>query len=160
MITYITVFLLKALDCAMGTLKTVFLIKNKNFMSSIMNALSCVFFVMVASITANTQSDNRDLLYVTIFFANLVGSYCPTYLMSKFEKDRLFVYVITSQTFDSGTRLADRLRSLHIPITTTVDYLNTEKVLTIKAFAETKEQSTVIDNMLVKGYKYHVIQAI
>ena len=51
----ITVFLMKFADCALGTLKTVFLVKDRFFVSSIFNSLSAALFIFVADAMANEQ---------------------------------------------------------------------------------------------------------
>lgn len=152
---------MKFADCSLSTLKTVFLVKNKFFVSSVMNSLAAALFIFVADAMANAPSEQKLAIAAVVFLANLAGGYLPPKLVDKYEEDKLFEYVITSPDFESGKELADDLRAHNIPVCTNVSY-NTkmEKSLDIKAFAQTKEQSRIITRHLTDKYKWHIIEAI
>lgn len=158
---YFTVFLMKFADCSLSTLKTVFLVKNKFFISSIMNSLSAALFIFVADAMANSQPDQKMLIAACVFFANLTGGYIPPKFIDKMEQDRLFVYVVTSPTFDSGTIFADKIRELNIPVSTTISYdKKLNKVLTCKIYSSNRKESKIVESYLTNDYKYHVIEAL
>lgn len=154
---------MKFVDCALSVLKTVFLVKNKFLISSILNSISAVMFVMVADTMANADSSIKMWIAGTVFLANLAGGYIPPKLVDRLEKDRLFVYVITAPTLEEGISLADNLRHHGIPVTTSVEYRgkkDVSKSLEVKAFASTKEESKIIGKHLSNKYKWHVVEAI
>ena len=159
--TFLAVYLMKFSDCALSTLKTVFLVKNQFFISSILNSLSAALFIFVADTMANAPSDQKLWIAGIVFLANLTGGYLPPKLVKRMESDKLFVYVITPQSFEEGKDLADDLRTHNIPVSTTVvygKYMN--KTLDIKAYAQGKEESRIISRHLDDTMKWHVIETI
>ena len=159
--TFLAVYLMKFSDCALSTLKTVFLVKNQFFISSILNSLSAALFIFVADTMANAPSDQKLWIAGVVFLANLTGGYLPPKLVKRMESDKLFVYVITPQSFEEGKDLADDLRAHNIPVSTTVvygKYMN--KTLDIKAYAQGKEESRIISRHLDDTMKWHVIETI
>lgn len=155
-------FLLKFFDCALGTIKNVFLIKEKYLLSSICSSLSAMLFIFVADIMANSNSDDKFVIAVIVFLANLSGSYFPPKFLDKIESDRLFIYIMTADNLDNGFKLADTLRQLNIPVSTTIVYNDKlEKTVSITAYSKSKEQSNIIVfqlNQVFNGhFKYHVV---
>ena len=160
-ITLVSVFVMKFADCALGVLKTVFLVKNKFFVSSVLNSLSAALFIFVADTMANAPSEAKMSIAAVVFLANLAGGYFPPKLVDRLEKDRLFCYEITAPSFDAGTELADDLRRHNIPISTTVVYgKEVEKTLAINAYAVTREESKIVSRHLTDDYKWHIMEAI
>lgn len=159
--TFLAVYVMKFSDCALSTLKTVFLVKNQFFVSSILNSLSAALFIFVADAMANAPADQKLWIAGIVFLANLTGGYLPPKLVDRMESDKLFVYVITPQSFEEGKVLADNLRAHNIPVSTTVvygKYMN--KTLDIKAYAQGKEESKIISRHLDDSMKWHIIEAI
>ncbi len=160
----LSVFLMKFADCALSTLKTVFLVREKFFVSSVLNSLSAALFIFVADAMANSTDEMKILIAGAVFIANLMGGYIPPKLVRSFEEDKLFVYVITAPTFDEGIKFSDLLGEMKIPHTTTVSYTERageiEKVLTVKAYAGTKDESREVHSLLKPGFKYHVIETL
>ncbi len=152
---------MKFMDCALSTAKTVFLVKNKYFISSVMNSLAAALFIFVADKMANATDDLKIYIAAVVFLANLIGGYMPPKLISRLEKDRLFIYNITSDTLENGKMLADKLRELNIPVSTATAYdKKMNKVLICNAYAVTREQSKLIDSQLTGEFKYNIIQAM
>lgn len=152
---------MKFSDCALSTLKTVFLVRNQFFVSSILNSLSAALFIFVADAMANAPADQKLWIAGIVFLANLTGGYLPPKLVKRMESDKLFVYVITPQSFEEGKILADDLRAHNIPVSTTVvydKYMN--KTLDIKAYAQGKQESRIISRHLDDSMKWHIIEAI
>lgn len=159
--TLISVFTMKFADCSLGVLKTVFLVKNKFFISSVLNSMSAALFIFVADAMANAPSEAKMSIAAVVFLANLAGGYFPPKLVDKMEKDRLFIYAITAPTFKDGAELADDLRRHNIPVSTTVVYgKEIEKTLAINAYAVTRDESRIISRHLTDEYKWHIMEAI
>lgn len=156
---FLSVFLMKFMDCSLSTLKTVFLCKNKFFISSILNSLAAALFIFVADAMANAPSDQKIFIAIVVFLANLTGGYFPPKLLDKAQADKLFVYVITSKTFEKGTNLADQFRELNLPVATTIAYnSDLEKVIVCKVYCNTRKESKIVDTLLTSDYKYHIIE--
>ena len=159
-VTLLSVFAMKFLDCALGVLKTVFLVKNKFFISSVLNSLSAALFIFVADAMANAPAEAKMSIAAVVFFANLAGGDFPPKLVDRLEKDRLYVYTITSPSFEEGTELADDLRRHNIPVSTLVVYgKDIEKTLAVKAYAVSRDESRIISRHLTDGYKWHIMEA-
>lgn len=152
---------MKFMDCALGTLKTVFLVKDKFFMSSIFNSLSAALFIFVADAMANAPQGDKMMIAAVVFLANLAGGYLPPKLLNRMQADRLFVYVVTSPTFREGTKFADDLRRHNIPVSTTITYdKELRKVLTCKAYAISRDESRIITSHLTDEFKWHIMEAM
>lgn len=156
--SFIIVFIMKFLDCSLGTLKTVFLVKDKFFLSSVFNSLSAIMFIFVADIMANAPHEDKFIIALIIFAANMIGGYLPPKMIMRLEEDKLFIYVITSNSFESGTELADKLRELNIAVSTTIVYdSQLNKTITCKAHSISKKESAIIESLLTDDYKWHII---
>ena len=161
---FITVFLMKLADCALSTMKTVFLCKNRFFISSVLNSIAAVLFILVADSMSATPEDKKIFISFVIFLANFIGSYFPPKLMEKFESDKLFIYMISAKDFERGKIFSDKLRDLNIPVSTTVIYnQETEKSLSCHAYCSTRNESKIVDNVLKEfseDVKYHIVDAM
>lgn len=146
-------FLCKIADNALSTLKNIYLHKGRYFLSSIFSAIG-TFFYMVAIV--NAVKDNSLNSIISMCIATFLGSYLPAKLVERMEEDKLFVYEITSDSFEGGLELIDEIRDLNIPFKSTTIYNNkVEKVMEIKVFCSTKVESAMIKDILDEDYKYH-----
>lgn len=149
----IMTFVCKIIDNALSTLKSMFLHKGNYLISSLFNAGS-TFFYMVAIV--NSIKDNSLWSITAMCVATFLGSYLPARMVAKMEEDKLYIYDITSNSFEEGIRLADEIRELNIPVKTSITYnSNLEKVLEIKAFCSTKNESLIIKDITNDEFKYH-----
>lgn len=150
-------FLCKIADNALSTLKNIYLHKGRYFLSSIFSAIG-TFFYMVAIV--NAVKDNSLNSIISMCIATFLGSYLPAKLVERMEEDKLFVYEITSDSFEGGLELIDEIRDLNIPFKSTTIYNNkVEKVMEIKVFCSTKVESAMIKDILDEDYKYHAYVA-
>ena len=150
-------FLSKIADNALSTLKTIFLHKGKYFASSMFNAAS-TFFYMTAIV--NTIKDSSFGSIIAMCVATFLGSYIPAKFVEKMEKDKLFVYEITTNTFEEGLELIDEIKDMNIPFKSSSIYNNElEKVMEIKIFCSTKIESAIIKDTINNNYKYHAYVA-
>lgn len=147
-------FILKSLDISISTVKNLLLIKNKNFLSSLANSIAAYFYlVMLVHLNKNSSTS----AIVVICIATFMGSFLPTLLMSKLEKDLYFIFDIIPPDKQTGKELADTLRENNIPIQTYRGYNeDREVILCIKAFSENKTESILIEETLPKNCKYSI----
>ena len=76
------------------------------------------------------------------------------------EKDKLFVYEITTNTFEEGLELIDEIKDMNIPFKSSTIYNNNlEKVIELKIFCSTKIESAMIKDTINNNYKYHAYVA-
>lgn len=149
----IMTFVCKIIDNALSTLKTLCLQKGNYFASSLFNAGS-TFFYMVAIV--NSIKDNSLGSIFAMCLATFLGSYLPARVVDKMEEDKLYIYDITSSTFEEGIEIADTIRELNIPIKTSATYdSKLDKVLEIKVFCSTKQESLMVKEIIKDDFKYH-----
>lgn len=152
----IMTFICKMLDNALGTLKNIYLTKEKYLVSSLFSAAS-TFFYMVAVV--NTIKDSSFGSIIALCVATFLGSYIPAVIVKSKEDDKLYVFEVTSNTFDEGIELADSIKELNIAIKTVVSYdANTNKVLTCKIYCSTKAESIMVKE-IIGEHKYHAYVA-
>lgn len=149
-------FVCKILDNALSTLKSIYLHKQKYFISSAFNAIS-TFFYMVAMV--NVVKDNSFNSIMALCVATFLGSYIPAKVIEKHEDDKLYVYDITTDGYEEGIDFANGLRELDLPIKTNTIYNdNKEKVVEVKVFCSTKAESIMVKE-LIGNYKYYAYVA-
>ena len=95
------------------------------------------------------------MIYV-IAIASGIGTYLALFISNKFSKDRTYVNVILNDNKEAMIELREWLKEHKITNLTTDGYTKDwQKTLAITAYAETKEQSKLIDNYLKESeYKF------
>lgn len=147
-------FILKSLDCSATTIKHLLLIKNKNFLSSLTNAIAAYFYLVML---VNLNKNSSTSAIIVICTATFIGSLLPSLILSKLERDKVFIFDLIPPNKQSGKELADTLRENNIPIQTYRGYnKDKEVILCIKAFSENKTESILIEEIIPKDCKYHI----
>lgn len=143
---YLTLSFVKIIDNIISTEKTLLTQKNKAFAASVLVAISqFIFFFLVSEIA----TDNNIVAFVIVSIASGIGSYIAFFINNKFSRDRTYVNVIMSDDFEEMKKLRGFLAANKITNVVNVSYtLDWEKTLAITAYAETKEQSRLIDEYL------------
>ena len=150
----IVAFLLKLIDNALSTVKTIFLQKERYFLGAMFNALS-TFFYLIAIV--QIAKSNNLFSIVAMCIATFLGTYLPGILIKKSEREKLYIYDITANEFNAGKEFADEVRNTNIAIKSYVSYddeLN--KVLSCKVYCTTRKESIVINNLIPDTFKYHI----
>lgn len=152
-INLVVVFVIKVIDNILGTSKTLLIQKNKSFLASLSVIISQVIFYKLIDVASNGDG---DLMIYVIAVASGIGTYLALFISNKFSKDRTYVNVILNDNKDAMIELRDWLKEQKITNLTTDGYTKDwKKTLAITAYAETKEQSKLIDNYLRESeYKY------
>jgi hypothetical protein len=147
------VFFYKLIDCVFNTLKTVFLYKNEYFLSSACGTMSTIFYLVAI---VQIAVSNNIYTFISIGLATFLGSYLPPLLIEKFEKDKLYIYEVTSDNLENGKNFADEIRELNIPIMTTKTYdKSMNKVLFCKIYSSSKTTSKIIQYSIPPTFKYN-----
>lgn len=152
------IFLFKTFDCAFSTLKNIFLYKGRHFiqafcvtMANLMNAVSLLYVF---------NSDFWSGL-IALGLATFIGSYVPSRLMDHLEKDKLYVYEITSDTLEAGHDFILVLQNNNIAFTyDPIKDKNLNDVLRFNLYSETKKQSTIIEGLRPRTFKYNCVPSI
>ena len=145
MVNMIIVFVVKVLDNILSTAKTILIQRNRAIIASITVIVSNIIFYKLIS-AVNTGGDST--IYV-ISLASGLGTYLALIVDNKLSKDRLFVNIIMNDNREAMTELREFLKEHKITNLTTDAYTKDfKKTLSITAYAETKEQSKLIDDFL------------
>jgi uncharacterized protein YebE (UPF0316 family) len=143
---FLMLFFLKVLDNALSTAKTIFVQNNRSLLASIALALSSFIYMYI---TKDIVMSNNLTSMVVVSIASGVGCWMAIAVNNKFSKDRTYVNVIMSDDFEEMKKLRGFLAKHKITNVVNVSYtLDWEKTLAITAYAETKEQSRLIDEYL------------
>lgn len=153
----IWLFIMKLLDTAINALKNVFMIKGKHFLSALSNAVSYLFYILLMKqLMTNTSTLSIAVTLLAVF----LGQYLAQFLADKFEKDRVWKISITTESQEKGKLLADKMREKNIPVQTYICYNDKlEQVLGVNAFAETRSQSSIIQDLLEsEKVKFNIVE--
>lgn len=142
-----SLFFSKVLDNALGTAKTILIQKNKCFFAGVALAVSnFIYFKLTKDIVAT----DGDLALYVVAFASAVGCWLAIGFDNRFSKDKTYVNVIMSDDIDEMKKFRDFLAEHKITNVAMDAYTRdwSKKTLTISAYAETKQQSRLIDNYI------------
>ncbi len=139
----VILFFAKVLDNALGTAKTILVQHNKSIMAGVALGLSNFIYFCI---TKNIVESDGLLSIVIVSIASGVGCCLAITFNNHFSKERTYVNVIMSDDIEEMRRLRDFLAENKITNVVNDSYdLNWEKTLSITAYAETKDQSRLID---------------
>lgn len=144
-INIIIVFLIKVFDNMLGTSKTILIQKNRSILASLTVIVSQVIFYKLINVVGG---DQEYMIYV-IALASGVGTLLALVISNKFSKEKIYVNVILSDNKEEMILLRDFLKDNKITNLTTDAYTKDwKKTIAITAYAETKEQSRLIDKFI------------
>ncbi|MBY6842676.1 hypothetical protein [Clostridium botulinum] len=156
MLELLLLFILKVIDCCFTTFKTLLLIRNKDFYSSICMAISQFFYL---TILVKIAKNDTILGILVVCLGAFVGSYIPKLIIRHTDKDKTWIYEILPQSTKQSQEIADILRNNNLEVFTTKGYnFDVDKILTIKAFSNNKEESNLIENLIPKDVSFHVME--
>ena len=152
-INLLVVFVIKVIDNILGTGKAILIQKNKAFIASLTVVISQIIFYKL--IDAVSDSGSEIMIYV-IAIASGIGTLLALMISNKFSKDRTYVNIILNDNKEVMMEFRDWLKEHKITNLTTDGYTKDwEKTLAITAYAETKEESKLIDEFINNSeYKF------
>ena len=136
-------FGLKAADNLLSTGKQILIQRHKPILASLSVVLSqIIFYRLIDKVSAY----NGDLALYIVAIASDVGTLLAVKISDKFSKERTFVNVILSDDREAMVDLREFLKEHHITNLATDGYTKDwNKTIAITAYAETREQSRLID---------------
>lgn len=139
-------FGLKAADNLLSTGKQILIQRHKPILASLSVVLSqIIFYRLIDKVSAY----NGDLALYIVAVASGVGTFLAVKISDKFSKERTFVNVILSDDRDAMVDLREFLKEHHITNLATDGYTKDwNKTIAITAYAETREQSRLIDQYI------------
>ena len=139
-------FGLKAADNLLSTGKQILIQRHKPILASLSVVLSqIIFYRLIDKVSAY----NGDLALYIVAIASGVGTLLAVKISDKFSKERTFVNVILSDERQAMVALREFLKEHHITNLATDGYTKDwNKTIAITAYAETREQSRLIDQYI------------
>lgn len=139
-------FGLKAADNLLSTGKQILIQRHKPILASLSVVLSqIIFYRLIDKVSAY----NGDLALYIVAVASGVGTLLAVKISDKFSKERTFVNVILSDDREAMVYLREFLKEHHITNLATDGYTKDwNKTIAITAYAETREQSRLIDQYI------------
>lgn len=140
-------FIAKVIDNALGTAKTILVQKNQCILAGV--ALGFSNFIYL-SITKDVVTTDNPFAVAVVSIAGGVGCCLAVAFSNKFSKEKTYVNVIMSDDEVEMRKFRDFLVRHKITNVASDSYTRdwSRKSLTITAYAETKEQSILIDRYI------------
>lgn len=140
-------FLAKVIDNMLGTAKTIFVQRNRCILAGTALGLSNFIYLCI---TKNIVTTDNTLALIIVSIASGVGCCLAIMVSNKFSKDKTYVNVIMSDDLKAMKNFRDFLAKHHITNVAADSYTLDwgTKTITITAYADTKEQSVLIDRYI------------
>ena len=140
-------FVAKMMDNALSTAKTILVQRNRCLLAGIALALSNYIYFCI---TRNIVTTDSNLAILVVSIASGVGCCLAVALNNRLSRERTFVNVIMSDDLDAMRQFRDFLAEHHITNVAADSYTLdwSVKTITITAYAETKEESMLINRYI------------
>lgn len=149
---FLILFLAKVIDNALGTAKTILVQRNKCLLAGAAVAGSNYIYLTITKDII--MSDSSAGLWVVSLAAG-VGCCLAVLFSNRFSKDRTYINVVMSDDLQAMKDFRDFLAQHHITNTANDSYTKdwSHKSISVTAYAETKEQSALIDRYLQESQR-------
>lgn len=141
-----------------STFKSIILIKGSKHTASIVSSVS--YTVNAVIVKAITKQPFTTII-ITVFLANLFGTYIAMWILDKISKDKVWYYLVTlvkKNDMNIEKELESNLSKYNLKYTIQ-EAFNDRTVFNI--FAENKEESIFIKDILKKyNVKYSIIETV
>lgn len=150
---FAVLFFAKVLDNTLSTAKTILVQRNRCILAGVALGLSNFIYL---SITKNVVTTDSQFALIIVSIASGVGCCVAVAISNKLSKEKTYVNVIMSDDREAVMKLRDFLADNKITNVVTDSYtMEWEKALAVMAYAETKEQSCLIDEYIrTNGVKF------
>ena len=140
-------FIAKMADNALSTVKTIMIQRNRSLLAGVAIALSSFLYFWI---TRSVVLADSMLTTLTVAVASGVGCFLVSGINNKLSKDRIYINVVMSDDMAAMQDFRDYLAKHHITNVASDSYTLdwNRKTLTVTAYAETKEQSRIINSYM------------
>lgn len=130
-------------DTLLGTAKTILVQRNKSILAGVALGLSNFIYLCI---TKNVVTSDSMTSLIVVSIASGIGCCLAITISNHFSKDTTYVNVIMSDNIEEMRKLRDFLATNKITNVVSDSYdREWNKSLSITAYAETKDQSRLID---------------
>ena len=146
---YLWLVAIKLLDSLLGTGKTILTQKNKGVLTALTVIVTQLIFFKVLD---DVMKADSDLKMWVVSIASGVGTYIAILINQKMSKETVYINNILSDDREAMTDLCNYLREHKIKNLVTDSYTKDwGKTLAVTVFAETKEQSKLVDKYIAES---------
>ena len=146
---YLWLVAIKLLDSILGTGKTILTQKNKGVLTALTVIVTQLIFFKVLD---DVMKADSDLKMWVVSIASGVGTYIAILINQKMSKETVYINNILSDDREAMTALCNYLREHKIKNLVTDSYTKDwGKTLAVTVFAETKEQSKLVDKYIAES---------
>ena len=140
---YITLALTKIVDNLITTEKSILIQQRKAVAASIFVAISEFMFLFIIK---KVVTDSNIVSNIVVSIGAGIGSYIAFFINNKFSKETVYINIVTSNDKNKMKAFGDHMRAEGIKVVTMPTYGDDiEKTLTALVFANTRNQSKLID---------------
>lgn len=145
-IYYFSLFLAKVADNALSTARTILVQRSRCVIAGVAAVISNMLYFWI---TKKVVSSDGILTMLIVSVAGGVGCTLACFVSEKLSRDRAYVNVVMSDDIPAMQAFRGFLAAHHITNVVSDSYTKDWKnSLTITAYAETKEQSRLIDSFI------------
>lgn len=154
----IILFVIKILDNLISTAKSITVYKNKEILSSLLVIISQFMFYFVIK---QVMLDNSMLSIIIASIASGLGTFIAMKINVKFQKDMLYMNIVTCKNKNDIEKLCNYLIKNKIKYIVNDSYTKGwDTTYSIMIFSNTKEQSKLIDKFMQKTDVKYLRQVI
>ena len=154
MTSLIIFFILNFINVVLGTMRSVLTVKASPLVATLINTISYTFY---AGIVKLTTGQSLLVVVLTTFITNVIGVYLAKNILTKFEKDRLWVIEVTADKKDLYD-ICTRLNCFNIGFT--YNYLNNKDLVSIHIYSYTQRESLQTKKVLQPfNVKYNITES-
>lgn len=137
----------KLCDNLLGTTKTLLVQRNKAVLAGLALGLSNFIYMYI---TKDIVTNDNTVSLIVVSIASGLGCTLAVKLSNHFSKDKTYVNVILSDNMEAMKQLRDFLAENKITNVAGDSYTRdwSQKTLSITAYAETRDQSKLIDEYI------------
>lgn len=154
LINCLIIFAFTILNNIFATCRTIFVAKEKYWLSSFAAGISCLF----SSLALMKAVSSGNIIEISgMCIGTFIGNLIPGIIIKKTEKEKMYIFDITSDSLESGLQFAENIRELNIPIRTTkVHNMQNEKTIVCKIYCQSKEESKIVKENIPKTFVWTV----
>lgn len=143
-------FVAKVIDQTLSTSKTIFIQRNHGLLAAITLALSDLIYLTIIK-NVVVADDIRPVLVTAV--ASGFGCWLTVKLNNHFSRDRLYVNVLLCDDRKYIKQCAEYMKSQNITCVVSDCYTKElgKKTLSLTIYAETRDQSEIIDNYVARN---------
>lgn len=154
--TLVLLFLAKLVDSALKTTRNIALFKGHKLLAATLDGVSMLITLLIfGTIFSINDIYSKVAVALGVFAGNLSGQS----IFNKHEKEKVWMFNIVGENRNEVKQIADKIRKMNFNANTYDTYNSKkEKTLGIKVISTTKEESSILREVIPSHFKFHIIE--